>query len=123
MTSVRAGLSALSEPSAGVMVCLADQPSLAAADVTAIAEAFLARPDCAVLVPTFRGERGNPIVLASATLADILARGGNFGCKQFVSKNADLVTPFPMSDGHVLADLDRPEDYSAFVDAVATVAR
>jgi molybdenum cofactor cytidylyltransferase len=117
-TSVRAGLAALSRPRRGVMVCLADQPLLDADDVRAIAEAFLARPECRVLVPTFDGARGNPIVLAERSLADILGRGVNFGCRQFIAKNADLVTTLAMPSDHVLADLDRPEDYGALLDAL-----
>jgi molybdenum cofactor cytidylyltransferase len=113
MTSVRAGIGALSQPAAGVMVCLADQPSLTTDDLATIARAFLERTGCAVLVPTFRGARGNPIVLSSASLSDILGREANFGCKQFVAKNADLVTTFAMPNDHVLIDLDRPEDYEA----------
>jgi molybdenum cofactor cytidylyltransferase len=122
MTSVRRGLAALSGPSAdvaGVMVCLSDQPSLTTDDVDTIATAFLARPDCAVLVPTFAGARGNPIVLARKSIDDILLRGGNFGCKQFVSKNADIVETFVMPNDHVLVDLDSPEDYAALCAAPA----
>jgi len=116
MTSVRHGLAALSERSAGVagvMVCLSDQPRLVTDDVGAIAEAFLARPRCRVLVPTYAGARGNPIVLARSSLDEILVRGGNFGCKQFVAKNADLVDTLAMADDHVVVDMDTPEAYAA----------
>jgi molybdenum cofactor cytidylyltransferase len=112
-TSVRAGLAALSAPARGVMVCLADQPWLTAEDLRVLGGAFLDRPDCAVLVPTYLGARGNPLVLARRSLIDILARGGNFGCRQFVARNSDLVTNFEMPNDHVLADIDRPEDYDA----------
>ncbi|HEY4016384.1 MAG TPA: nucleotidyltransferase family protein [Polyangiaceae bacterium] len=115
MTSVRVGLEALSKPAHGVMVCLADQPMLGGEDLTAIAGAFLDGPGCAVLVPTFGGARGNPIVLARESIRDILARGANFGCKDFVSRNGDLVTTLPMPNNHVLFDLDRPEDYAALL--------
>jgi molybdenum cofactor cytidylyltransferase len=116
MTSVRSGLAALSERSAsasGVMVCLSDQPFLTTDDVNTIAAAFLARPACPVLVPTFAGTRGNPIVLARKSIEEILLRGGNFGCRQFVSKNADIVETFVMPNDHVLVDLDYPADYAA----------
>jgi molybdenum cofactor cytidylyltransferase len=116
MTSVRAGLEALSKPTQAVMVCLADQPLLTSQDVAAIAGAFFDRPGCSVLVPTFEGVRGNPIVLARESIAQILARGANFGCKQFLAQNADLVTTAPMSTRRVLVDLDRPEDYTALLD-------
>jgi molybdenum cofactor cytidylyltransferase len=113
MTSVRAGLSALERSAAGVMVCLSDQPALTADDLAILADAFFTKAPSAVLVPTFGGARGNPIVLARAGLGDILARGGNFGCRQFVAKNADVVTTFEMPNDHVLTDVDRPEDYAA----------
>lgn len=115
MTTVHAALSALSAASAqsvGVMVCLGDQPTLTSADLEVVARAFLADPS-RVLVPTFGGVRGNPIVLPRASLAEIEARGANFGCRQFVAKNADLVRTFEMPDDHVLVDVDRPEDYVA----------
>jgi molybdenum cofactor cytidylyltransferase len=112
-TSVRAGLAALSAPTRGVMVCLADQPSLTPEDLRTIGDAFLDRPGCAVLVPTYLGARGNPLVLARSSLIDILARGGTFGCRQFVAKHSDIVTTFKMPNDHVLDDIDRPEDYDA----------
>jgi molybdenum cofactor cytidylyltransferase len=114
MTSVRTGLSALELDSDGVMVCLSDQPALTRDDFALLAGAFAAKAHPRVLVPTFDGVRGNPIVLARATLEDILARGGNFGCQQFVAKNADIVATFEMPNDHVLVDIDRPEDYAAY---------
>jgi molybdenum cofactor cytidylyltransferase len=95
------------------MMCLSDQPRLTTDDVGAIADAFLARPGCRVLVPTYAGARGNPVVLARPSLDEILARGGNFGCKQFVAMNSDLVETLPMADDHVVVDMDTPEAYAA----------
>jgi molybdenum cofactor cytidylyltransferase len=115
MSSVRAGLAALSVPSMGVVVALGDQPLLTPEDLATLAAAFLAHPECQVLVPTFQGARGNPIVLSRANVANILARSGNFGCRQFVEKNQELVTTFEMPNDHVLRDVDRPEDYAALL--------
>jgi len=116
MTSVRTGLLATSADSDGVMVCLSDQPALDKDDIALISRTFCEseRP-VRVLVPTFGGERGNPIVLARESLNEILARGGNFGCRQFVAKNADVVTTFEMPNNHVLTDVDHPHDYSSLL--------
>lgn len=114
MTTVRTALAALTAPCEGVLVCLGDQPALTVGDLALIAgEFFESRSGDEVLVPMFRGARGNPIVLPRASLGSILARGGNFGCRQFVAKNADLVRTFEMPNDHVLIDVDRPEDYAA----------
>ena len=110
MTSVRAGLAALGAPSAGVMICLGDMPALTTADYRAIAAGFFARARGTVLVPTYRGARGNPIVLDRPALADILARDARFGCRQYVARNADIVATLELGFDAILRDVDHPED-------------
>lgn len=111
-TSVRAGLTAISAEAEGVMICLADQPDLTADDLLEIRGAFVSRPSGSVLVPMFKGQRGNPIVLDRHGLETILARGGNFACRQFTTHHADLVVLHEMKSDHVVRDLDLPEDYA-----------
>jgi xanthine dehydrogenase accessory factor len=115
-TSVRAGLAALAPDIEGAMICLGDQPSLTAADLRELQAAFRARTRGAVLVPMFQGQRGNPIVLARSGLEAILARGGKFGCRQLTTHHSDLVETYEMSSDHVVSDLDRPEDLTAYAD-------
>jgi molybdenum cofactor cytidylyltransferase len=115
MTSVRAGLAALvaRQRGSGVLVALGDQPALTEEDIHAIATGFLALPEGRVLVPTFGGARGNPIVLSRAALDAVLSRPGGFGCRQFIDKNRDRVTTLEMPNDHVLRDVDLPSDYAA----------
>jgi xanthine dehydrogenase accessory factor len=112
-TSVRAGLAAVQPGMDGVMICLGDQPALDPGDIREIERAFMERKRGSVLVPMYRGTRGNPIVLDRNGLEQILARGGKFGCRQLTTHHADLVEPYEMSNDHVLKDIDRPEDYAA----------
>jgi len=111
MTSVYCGMQALQEPCEGVMVCLADQPLLEPQDINLLVDHFLSKP-AAVLVPTYQGQRGNPIILASQHRADILNGERNLGCKRFIEKNPDLVTTLEFDNDHVIFDLDTPEDYA-----------
>jgi molybdenum cofactor cytidylyltransferase len=111
MTSVHQGLAALSAPCAGVMVCLSDQPLLESADVDHIVRAFINDCPRSVLVPTWQGHRGNPIVLAWEHRAEILSGGRNLGCKRLIQNNPDLVWTLPMPNDHCVFDLDSPEDY------------
>ena len=60
VTSVRAGLAAVSPVSDAVMMCLADQPLLGAEDYRRLIAAFAALPPGLIAVPTVDGERGNP---------------------------------------------------------------
>jgi len=112
MSSVHRGLEALAAACEGVMICLADQPLLTPGDIDALIEAFGRRERGSILVPTHRGRRGNPIVLAYAHRDEILGSGRNLGCKRLIERNPELVTTLEMETDHVVFDLDTPEDYA-----------
>ena len=125
MTTVHCGLAALGEgvkstrqPCDGVMVCLSDQPLLNVDDVNSMIAVFSEnRPEGvarSVLVPTWKGQRGNPIILSSAHQEAILAGDRNLGCKNFISNNPDLVTTMEMPNDHVVVDLDTAAAYQAY---------
>lgn len=110
MTSVHLGLEALQQDCEGVFVCLADQPLLEIADLRDIKDAFSAKPD-RVLVPTFEGRRGNPIVLPTAQREAVLAGDRNLGCRRLIEKHPELVHAFEMENDHCVFDLDTPTAY------------
>jgi len=113
MTSVHRGLEALTRPCDGVMICLSDQPLLTSGDIDFLIDAFAARPDAAILVPVHRGQRGNPIILASTQREAILAGGRNLGCKHLIDRNPELVTTIEAPSDHFVFDLDTPADYDS----------
>jgi molybdenum cofactor cytidylyltransferase len=110
MTSVHCGLAAMRQACDAVLVCLADLPLLEVADLRRLADAFVDCPT-SVLVPTYRGARGNPIVLAYEHREQILAGDRNLGCRRLVEKHPELVTALEMDSDHVVFDLDTPEAY------------
>ncbi|WP_455378741.1 nucleotidyltransferase family protein [Petrachloros mirabilis] len=112
MSSVHRGLEGLSAACDGVMVCLSDQPLLTSNDIDSLIDAFGSRTRGSILVPTYRGQRGNPIILAFEHRASILSGGRNLGCKRLIERNPDLVTTVEMDSEHVVVDLDTPEDYA-----------
>jgi molybdenum cofactor cytidylyltransferase len=111
MSSVHCGLAALTRPCDGVMICLADQPLLTSRDIDGLSAAFAQRGG-AIIVPTYEGRRGNPIVLAHAHRAQILSGGRNLGCKRLIERNPELVTTVEMGNDHTVFDLDTPDDYA-----------
>jgi len=119
MTSVYCGMEALREHSQGIMICLSDQPLLQPADINKLVDTFVANPDISVLVPTYHGQRGNPVILASQHRDDILDSERNLGCKRFIEKNPELVTTIEFDNDHVVFDLDTPDDYLRLQQRVA----
>jgi molybdenum cofactor cytidylyltransferase len=112
MSSVHRGLEALSGRCDGVMVCLADQPLLTPGDIDMLIEAFARRARGDILVPTYAGARGNPVVLDDAQRAAILAGERNLGCRHLIERMPERVTTFAMPNNHVVFDLDTPSDYA-----------
>jgi len=119
MTSVYQGLSSLSQACDGVMICLSDQPLLQTDDVNVLIDAFnqLGHEDnhASVLVPTYQGKRGNPIILDYRHRQQILAGERNLGCKKLIEKNPELVSSYEMNNNHVVVDLDTPEEYATLL--------
>jgi molybdenum cofactor cytidylyltransferase len=111
MTSVFHGLAALQQPCAGVMICLSDQALLDVEDIRTIVNGFASCPT-SIMVPVYKGQRGNPVVLDYAHRETILADRKNLGCKRLIEKNPELVTVLEMPNDHVLMDLDTPEAYA-----------
>lgn len=122
MTSVYEGLLSLLQPCDGVMICLSDQPLLQAKDVNTLIDAFGKRSHGSVLVPTYQGRRGNPIVIDYLHRQEILNGERNLGCKKLIENNPELVSSFEMNDNHTVVDLDTPEEYAALTgnEAVAS---
>ena len=110
MTSVHCGMRALQQACDAVLVCLADLPLMAAEDLRQLTDAFAHCPT-SVLVPTYKGERGNPIVLAYEHRQKILAGDRNLGCKRLIQKHPELVTALEMDNDHLVFDLDTPQAY------------
>ncbi|MGE5320312.1 MAG: nucleotidyltransferase family protein, partial [Hyphomicrobiaceae bacterium] len=87
MSSVRAGLKALSGRLDAIIIALADQPLLTADDITDLISAYKQRTSGSLLVPYVHGQRGNPIVIDAGIREEILAGDVRFGCRQWIAQN------------------------------------
>ena len=112
-SSVRVGLQALRGNFDAVLVVLADQPLLGAADLTELIAAFKKRPAGHVVVPVVGGQRGNPIVMDEVALADILASDTNLGCRHLVERQPELVHVHTSTNTRFVTDLDTLADLEA----------
>jgi molybdenum cofactor cytidylyltransferase len=116
-TSVRAGFAAVSVQTTGIMIYLADQPLLEAGEVDfligALAEAGKANKS--IVVPFFRGQRGNPVIVEATYKASLLAITGDTGCRRLIKQNPGQVLTIEMETDHVVRDIDTIEAYDRMV--------
>jgi molybdenum cofactor cytidylyltransferase len=116
-TSVRAGFTAVPVQTTDIMIYLADQPLLEAGEVDflirAMAEAVKANKN--IVVPFFRGQRGNPVIVKATYKASLLAITGDTGCRRVIKQNLDQVLTVEMETDHVVRDIDTIEAYDRLV--------
>lgn len=107
-TSLQAGLAeARRRRARAVVVGLADQPGVRAADWTTVARAVADTP---IVVAEYGGRRGNPVRLDAAVWDD-LPTTGDEGARGLIARRPDLVTAVACSgdasDVDTVEDLDR----------------
>jgi molybdenum cofactor cytidylyltransferase len=116
-SSIRAGFAAISSPGSAIMIYLADQPLLEPGDVNSLIHAFAeaGKADKSIVVPFFRGQRGNPVIVHASYRASIAGIAGDIGCRRVIKQNPDQVFIVEMQTDHVIRDIDTMEDYQKLV--------
>jgi molybdenum cofactor cytidylyltransferase len=119
-SSIRAGFAAIPLHASAVMIYLADQPLLEPGDVNFLIRAFAeaGKANKSIVVPFFRGRRGNPVILDSAYKEAILYVAGETGCRRVIKRNPDQVFAVEMETDHAVRDVDTMEDYERLVSEI-----
>jgi molybdenum cofactor cytidylyltransferase len=116
-TSVRAGFAAMSVQTTGIMIYLADQPLLESGEVDFLIQALAEAGEAnkSIVVPLFRGQRGNPVIVKATYKASLLAISGETGCRRLIKQNPDQILTVEMETDHVVRDIDTMEAYERLV--------
>jgi molybdenum cofactor cytidylyltransferase len=115
MTSVAAGVAALRAPCSVVLVCLADQVLLEAADYRELIDAFAAMSSGSILIPVFNGQRGNPVAFSASYAAEVISGHVNPGCRKLIAEHPDEVFIHEAAHDRFVIDMDTPEDYAVIL--------
>ncbi len=107
-TSLARGIRALPTDVDGVIILLADMPGIDAGMLDRLISAFRAEAGAEIVVPTWRGKRGNPVLWASRFLADLAAVHGDTGGRHLIGANAELVVEVELGPA-VALDVDTPQ--------------
>jgi molybdenum cofactor cytidylyltransferase len=92
----------------GWLIALGDMPRVMPATISAIAAA-LQGPEH-IVIPFYRGQRGNPVAIGAAYRAALLELTGDVGARALFERHAEHVTRLAVDDCGVLADVDTPGD-------------
>jgi CTP:molybdopterin cytidylyltransferase MocA len=109
--SVWAGLASLAAvPVDAVLVWPVDRPHIAVTTVESIVDAFRSTHQ-PIVVPTYQGTRGHPVLFGRAVFAELLGAPRDEGARAVVHRDADRVAEVAVEDAAVLEDFNTPEDY------------
>lgn len=96
----------------GLLICLADQPTLKRDTVNRLVEAYRFEPS-RMFVPVYQGRRGHPIVLPWEKAIRIREVAPEHGLNVLLRDERDPAIEIVVDDPDVLLDLDEPSDFEA----------
>ena len=110
-TSLRAGLAALPPDADAALFILGDQPLIGATVHDALIAARRAT-GAPIVMPTYEGVRGNPVLIASALFPELAGVTGDQGARGVIRAHKDAVHEVPIPGPPPTDDLDTEEDYA-----------
>ena len=119
-TSMKAGLAALPADIDGVVILLGDMPRVAAGEIDKLIAAFNPVEGRAIVVPTRKGQRGNPVLLGKQTFLELARVEGDSGARAVIAAHPDLVGEAEMDTDSVLTDIDTPQALAKLRSAART---
>ncbi len=110
LSSIQAGVRALSVESVAVLLCLGDQPQIEAGTVRAVLAAADTTGWERIVIPSFSMRAGHPILLPRWSWPDILACEATL--RDVMIAHREHTSYLAVETPSILADLDTPEEYA-----------
>src|SRR5260370_17709568 len=110
-TSLRKGLAAVSLPVEGALIVLADQPFVRSSTLDQMI-GYWRKSGPQILIPLYRGFRGNPVLLDRSVFPELINLAGDIGCRAIFGAHTESIHKLAVEDVGVLLDIDSAEDWS-----------
>ena len=115
-SSIRAGLAAVGPHCDGAMFLLGDQPLVTGTVLNALIKSYT-KHACAnhigqaIVIPTFQGKQGNPVIFGRHFFPELDRLTGGIGGRVLFKTRPEKIIHVPVETRAVCLDLDTPEDY------------
>jgi molybdenum cofactor cytidylyltransferase len=112
-SSIRLGLASVRADAAAALIVLADQPFLKAETIDLLIEEYQRkRPE--IVIPVYRGCRGNPVLVDRSLFIELSALSGDIGCRAIFGNHEGGILRVQVADAGVSLDLDTAIDLERF---------
>jgi molybdenum cofactor cytidylyltransferase len=109
-SSLREGLSALDPQTDAALVVLADQPFIRPETFDRIIDQYC-RSNAQIVIPLYKGFRGNPVLLDRSVFPEVMALDGDVGCRAIFGSHLEGIVKLEVDDVGILLDIDNKGDY------------
>lgn len=110
--SLKAGLSAVPECCDGVLFLLGDQPFVTSEIIIRIVAGFK-QSAADIIIPTYGGKRGNPVLIARNLFPQLFSIIGDVGARALFSSFPERTIEIEVGNGKACLDIDTWEAYQS----------
>jgi molybdenum cofactor cytidylyltransferase len=110
-TSIIVGLNAVNNQAKAFMIVLGDEPLIDSRTVNELIEAFC-NHDRGIVIPTYQGRRGHPVIFTRKYRRELLALRGDVGGRKIIGDHPGDVLEVAISCRGICLDIDTPDDLS-----------
>jgi molybdenum cofactor cytidylyltransferase len=111
--SLKSGIAAVPEECAAALVCLGDMPLVTGRMIDRLLGTYDPDEGRLIVLPTFRGKQGNPMLWDRQFFSEILQITGDSGARFLLGKHLEVVTEVEMADDAVLRDFDTTDSLNS----------
>jgi molybdenum cofactor cytidylyltransferase len=107
--SLKTGVAAVPSTSDGAIICLGDMPQVDGPLIDRLLAGFDPDNGVMIVVPTFAGQRGNPVVWSRRLFPDFSALAGDVGARGLIASYPEAVAEVAVEGGAAFTDVDTPD--------------
>jgi molybdenum cofactor cytidylyltransferase len=108
-SSIKCGIRAISDRASAVIIALVDQPHIGT-DIFDLLIATYEKDRPLIVVPSYGGRVGHPVLLDMRLKEEILAMDPSIGLRQVIGAHQQDTARVEIGDQSILKDFDSPED-------------
>lgn len=108
LSSIQAGIRSLPESTEGMILCPVDHPLVSSNLISQLIRQFDASGKL-IALPTFRGQRGHPVIFRANLYPELLAAPADVGARHVVWAHQQEIEEVPTEEEGVVLNLNDPE--------------
>lgn len=111
-SSLKTGIEALDPKIDAALILLSDMPFITAEIIKTVATSYSSRHDERILVPHFKGRRGNPVLWSRRYFQELVSLSGDQGARALLQAYPEAIFEIDLGE-EILIDIDTPESATA----------